>query len=85
MTLKLEPVRVATGSNDQDGLLVFAGAVLVAVLVRLSDEHGDQEGWWFLEAGFRLVDGSDQPVFATLDDAKQWIEARLPGVRLVDR
>jgi hypothetical protein len=84
MGLKLEPVRVATGSDDEEGLLVFAREHLVAVLVRLSEQHDDHGGWWFLEAGFQLVDRSEQPVFATLDDAEQWIKGRLPGGLLSD-
>jgi hypothetical protein len=37
MTLRLQPVHVATGSSDAESQLVFADGFLVAVLVRLSD------------------------------------------------
>jgi hypothetical protein len=40
MSLRLQPVQVATGSDDTESLLVFADDFLVAVLVRLSDDHG---------------------------------------------
>jgi hypothetical protein len=56
MKLDFRPVRVATGSDDEDGLLAFAGDRLVAVLVRLSEMHDDMAGLWFLEASFGLRD-----------------------------
>ena len=47
MSLRFQPVQVATGSNDQESLLVFHESFLVAVLVRLSDEHEVDAGKWF--------------------------------------
>ena len=76
MSLRLQPVRVETGSHDTVCQLVFADDFLVAALVQLSDEHGDDAGMWFLEAGFGPVDGPDQPTFANLDEAQDWIERR---------
>ncbi len=81
MTLTLQPVRVATGS-DEEGLLVFADDQrLVAVLTHLSDQHGDIAGHWFLETGFGRLDGPDHPTFADLDAAQNWIRQRLAGVQ----
>jgi hypothetical protein len=77
MSLRLQPVQVATGSNDTESLLVFADDFLVAVLVRLSDDHGDEAGMWFLEVGFGRVDDLRQPRFADLDAAQTWIRDRL--------
>ena len=77
MSLRLQPVQVATGSNDTESLLVFAGDFLVAVLVRLSDDHGAEAGMWFLEVGFGRVDDPRQPKFADLDAAQAWIRGRL--------
>lgn len=78
MKLSWQPISIDTGSPDEDGLLVLAEGRLVAVLVRLSDDHeGTYEGAWFLEVGFGKVDGNAHPVFATLDDAEAWIESRL--------
>ena len=54
--MSLQPVQVATGSNDTESQLVFADDFLVAVLVRLSDDHGAEAGMWFLEVGFGRVD-----------------------------
>ena len=81
MTLRLQPVQVATGSSDTESLLVFSGEFLVAVLVRLSDIHGDRAGMWFLEAGFGPVEHTDSPIFADLDEAQSWVERRLESRR----
>ena len=82
MTLHLQPVRVATGSEDSDGQLVFAGGFLVAVLVRLSDQHGAFVGMWFLEAGFGLTAVMSAPLFLDLDAAQDWIERHLSTKRV---
>ena len=79
MTLHLQPVRVRNGS-DEEGLLVFdEHQRLVAVLVRLSDLHEEQGlvGRWFLEVEFGRMRGSDNPVFADLDEAQEWIAKRI--------
>ena len=81
MSLRLQPVRVATGSDDTDSHLVFANGFLVAVLVLLSDDHDEEAGMWFLEAGFGPVDTATPPTFADLDDAQCWIEQRLTQAR----
>jgi hypothetical protein len=77
MNLRLQPVQVATGSDDTESQLVFAGGYLVAVLVRLSDEHEADVGKWFLEVGFGRVDDPRQPKFADLEEAQAWIADRL--------
>ncbi|MBO1021127.1 hypothetical protein IPV08_14230 [Methylobacterium sp. SD274] len=77
MTLRLQPVRVATDSEDAEGLLVFARGNLVAVLVRLSDDQSDDTGKWFLEAGFGSIYRSRPPVFYDLDKAQEWITISL--------
>jgi hypothetical protein len=77
MTLRLQPVRVATGSNDTAGQLVFADGFLVAVLVQLSEQHGADVGMWFLEAGFCLTSVMSAPLFLDMDAAQDWIERHL--------
>ena len=77
MSLRLQPVHVATGSQDTESQLVFADGFLVAVLVQLSDDHEDAAGMWFLEAGFGPVDDPCPPTFADLDAAQVWIEQQL--------
>lgn len=73
MILNLQPVQVATRSDDAESQLVFADGFLVAVLVRLSKQHGADAGKWFLEAGFGPVDPISPPIFADLFAARAWI------------
>ena len=61
MSLHLQPVQVATGSNDTESHLVFADGFLVAILVQLSEQHEDEAGSWFLEAGFGRVHHQNAP------------------------
>jgi hypothetical protein len=76
MSLTLQPIRVATGF-DEDGMMVFDEEErLVAVLVRLSDENEVAPGQWYLEAGFGEIDGVQHPGFADLDTAQDWINQR---------
>ncbi|UYW24767.1 hypothetical protein OKC48_15945 [Methylorubrum extorquens] len=56
---------------------MFHESFLVAVLVRLSDEHGPEAGKWFLETGFGRVDDPNPPIFADLEEAQTWITSRL--------
>jgi len=77
MSLRLQPVQVATGSDDAESQLVFADGFLVAVLVHLSEQHEEDAGKWFLEAGFGPVDPVFPPLFADLDEAQVWIEQQL--------
>ena len=77
MSLRLQPVHVATGSHDIDGQLVFANGFLVALLVRLSDAQDGLAGMWFLQAGFGRVTTAALPLFVDIDMAQSWIEQRL--------
>ncbi len=77
MSLTLQPIRVATGF-EEDGMMVLDEEDrLVAVLVRLSDENEVAPGQWYLEAGFGQIDGVQHPGFADLDTAQDWISQRL--------
>ncbi|MHB2211628.1 hypothetical protein [Methylobacterium sp. CM6257] len=77
MILSLQPVQVATNSDDAESQLVFADGFLVAILVRLSGQHGDDAGKWFLEAGFGPIDLLAPPLFADLGVARTWITRQL--------
>ena len=77
MNLRLQPVQVATGSDDQESQLVFHEGFLVAVLVHLSDQHETDAGKWFLEAGFGRVDDLNAPLFEDLDAAQAWVTDKL--------
>ncbi len=78
MTLRLEPICVVTAPG-QDSFLVLDDDWLVAVLVRLSAEYGEDAGNWFYEAGFGPLDGPDHPTFTNLDDATDYVQLRLAG------
>ena len=80
MSFRLQPVQVATGSDDQESQLVFVDGFLAAVLVKLSEQHDDDAGKWFLEAGFGRVDDYRAPILADLGKAQAWIEARFTGI-----
>ena len=79
MNLRLQPVQVATGSDDQESQLVFEEGFLVAILVRLSAMHGADAGKWHIEAGFGRIHDAIAPTFANLDEAQAWITEHLPG------
>ncbi len=77
MTFTLQPVRVATGF-EEEGLMVFDGEQrLVAVLTHLSEQHDEASGGWFLEAGFGPLGGPEHPTFADLQAAEAWLDRRL--------
>jgi hypothetical protein len=76
--ITLQPIPVMAGSRDHEGRLVLADGQLAAVLVRLSDEvHGEERGGWFLETGFGRCDGTEHPVFESLDEAEAWVRRRI--------
>jgi hypothetical protein len=77
MTLALQPVRVATGFDEEGMMVLDEGQRLVAVLVRLSDDNEVAPGQWYLEAGFGRIDGTNHPTFSNLDLAQDWIRQRL--------
>lgn len=74
--IQFQPVAVAI-EGDGDGRLIFADGRLTGVAVRLSGEHGDLAGRWFLEAVFGRAQAPTYPVFDALEDIAVWFEARL--------
>ena len=68
-------VRVATGSSDDEGCLLYANGTLVAMLVKLSDPtHGKLLGTWFTEWGFgNSYPRGKAPVFDNIDAAERWL------------
>jgi hypothetical protein len=77
MTLTLQPVRVATGFDEEGMMVLDERQRLLAVLVRLSDSNEVAPGQWYLEAGFGRLDGGNHPTFSHLDMAQDWIRQRL--------
>ncbi len=77
MTFTLQPIRVATGFDEEGMLVLDEEERLLAVLVRLSDENEVAPGRWYLETGFGRLDGVTHPAFSNLDMAQDWISQRL--------
>jgi hypothetical protein len=77
MTLTLQPIRVATGFDEEGMMVLDEQQRLVAVLTHISDENEIAPGQWYLEAGFGRIDGINHPAFADLDAAQDWIGQRL--------
>ena len=74
----LQQISVLTGKAADKGQLVFWQGSLVAVLVHVAEEDG--EDGWFLEAGFGrcgFLYSPAPPVFSTLDTATDWIQRQL--------
>ena len=77
MNLTLQPVRLATGFDEEGMMVLDEEQRLVGVLVRLSDDNEVAPGQWYVEAGFGRLDGGSHPVFSNLDMAQDWISQRL--------
>jgi hypothetical protein len=77
MSLALQSVRVETGSLDEEGCLILANEKLVAVLVRLSADHPERTGQWYVEKGFGRLDGPSHPTFPDLQAAQHWISQQI--------
>jgi hypothetical protein len=76
--MEFQPIKLATGSADEEGRLVLHQGKLVAVLVRLDDPgHGAALGQWSLEAGFNGVDSVKPPLFNDLQKAEVWISKQI--------
>jgi hypothetical protein len=77
MSLTLQPIRVATGFDEEGMMVLDERQRLVVVLVRLSDDNEVAAGQWYLEAGFGRLDGGSHPLFPNLDMAQDWISQRM--------
>jgi hypothetical protein len=79
---EMQPVRLRTGTKDQDGRLIFIEGDLVAVIVLLADEiHEQDRGLWSMEADFRIA-GPAPPLFNSPYEAVSWLlhqDARSPS------
>ena len=71
-------VRVNTGGPDEEGCLLFDNdETLVAVLVRLSDQHDPEyAGKWFFEHGFGIRNYHGHPLFNDIVEAENWMASR---------
>lgn len=77
MSYEFKPVRVRTGSPDEEGRLVQRDDKLIAVLVRLSEQHAGDAGKWVVEAGFAFPDTARDQLFESLRDAEAWFDRHI--------
>ena len=75
MSITLRPVQIETGSSDHEGMLLFDGHRLLAILVHLSELHESDAGIWHLEYGPTF--GRKPGTFASLEQAVSWIEEHI--------
>jgi hypothetical protein len=77
LAVAFHPVRVLTGSADEEGFLVMVTDGLAGVLVRLSAavHEGDAVGRWYLEAAFGPCAGNTR-TFSSLECADRWFRER---------
>jgi hypothetical protein len=74
MDITWRPVRVGTGSSDEEGQMVLVNGRLVAILVHLTGPYDtpDLQGKWFVEAGFGPL-AQKHELFSTLEEAEDWV------------
>ncbi|MBM1170617.1 hypothetical protein [Microvirga arabica] len=77
MSLTLQPIRVATGFDEEGMLVLDEEQRLLAVLTHLSDQYDGLSGHWYLEAKFGVLEGLGQPTYPDLDAAKEAIAQHL--------
>ena len=70
--IEFQPVRMAMDS-DEEGRLVFVNGRLAAVAVRLSDDHGELTGQWFVEAAFGPYQRPVYPTFQEIGLLEGWV------------
>ena len=71
------PVRVAVdGDKSENGLMIFADGVLVAVFSYLKStvDTDDLRDHWYLEAGFGPCDGAiPAPILRSQEEVERWV------------
>jgi hypothetical protein len=70
-------VRLASGTSDQEGLLIYAHGELTMVLVRLDDwSHGRNRGHWLVKAAFGDCSDAGPGLFNSPESAEEWAHRR---------
>jgi len=76
--ITVQPIRIATASEDETGLLVLIDRRLAAVLTRLDAAcHGEARGRWFVETGFGPCAAPPPEPHHRLSEALRWIADRM--------
>ncbi len=73
---RTEAIKIETGSDDEDGMLVFDDRHLLAVFVRLADRVHEPglAGMWNLEVRFDAPFSDEHPIFADIGHAIDWLQ-----------
>lgn len=71
MTLTFQPIRVATGFDEEGMLILDEEQRLLAVLTHLSDAYDGLSGHWYMEPKFGVPEGLGQPTYLDLDTARE--------------
>jgi hypothetical protein len=74
MRVRLEPVTLL-GVEEGEGVLAYCDDRLIAVMVRLAEDHGSDATCWFVEKGFGPLDRPTHPMFRDLAEAEAWLKA----------
>ena len=77
MTIIFQPMRIATGFDEEGMLVLDERERLLAVLTHLSDENEVSPGQWYLEAGFGRLNGIKHPTFTDLDAVHERVGQRV--------
>ena len=72
MSFQFTPVLLYGMSPDNEGLLLFKGDRLLAVLTRLSSIHDDRAGQFFIEAVFGDISVPSDHLLPDIEAAKAW-------------
>jgi hypothetical protein len=73
-----QPVQLVEGNPEREGILVFRGADLLALLVRLPPKTRDgQRGLWFLAAGFGPCADAIPPLFRNPKSMEPWFAEQM--------
>ena len=76
----MQVVPVLCGSERLDGRLIMINGAIIAVLTHLQGEHYLQnDGGWFLEAGFGPCEEKGRDPFPSLEAATEWIQTVTSG------
>jgi hypothetical protein len=82
VTVSFEPISLHNVEDGEGGLLLLGGA-LVAIVVRLSQLHGEEANKWFVEVGFGSAKRLEGRCFMDINDALVDIQAALSDVSLL--
>jgi hypothetical protein len=68
------PTRIPVYQTDEEGFLIFADGLLMAVISYLRESVDESlKGKWFLEAGFGPCSVLSPPIFDSPDRAQEWV------------